>query len=340
MLQLTIKQVVQETPEAITLVFELPSPGWDYLPGQFITLKVWVEGQYVQRSYSFCTTSYSDRYPAITVKKIKGGLLSGYLHTHARKGMVIDALPPTGRFILPPRRAAEGRHLVLIAGGSGITPLFSILKSALIQEQGTTVSLLYANRDEKNTIYRDALEVLVKNYPTRLQVTHILSKPSASWQGYRGRMNPALLRSLLGQLSETPAKDYFLSAPKGLMEMAQATLQQLGVPHRHIHQEHFTLSPSTTVSKSFTYELKIDYLGREHTCYPSSEQTLLEASLQAGVEIPYACMTGTCNTCRAQCVEGCVKMDEDEGLSEEELEEGYVLTCVAHPTTKKVKIKV
>ena len=298
-----------------------------------------VHGQTVQRSYSFCTTPYTDRYPAITLKKITGGLVSTYLHAHAHEGMTLQALPPTGQFTLPPLTTPT-RHLVFIAGGSGITPLFSLLKAALIQEKETTISLFYANRHEANIIYREALQTLAQDYPERLHVTHVLSQPSPSWKGYQGRLNPPLLRKLFHALPEAPATAYFLSAPTGLMDMAKETLAQLGVPLRHIHQEHFLPPTPHATAKPFTYELKVDYLGRSYTSHPSSQQTILEASLDAGLDLPYACMTGSCNTCRAKCTHGSVKMDEDEGLTEEEIKEGYILTCVARPTSRKVTIEV
>lgn len=334
-----IRQVLQETCDAITLVFDPLPVAWRYLPGQFITLRLYLGGRYVHRSYSFCTTPGTDRYPAITIKRIEGGVVSGHLHALAQAGMVLEALPPAGSLLLP-RMPDQARHVVLIAGGSGITPLFSLLKATLKLEPKAKVWLIYANRSEEDIIYRSALQDVQRAYPNRLEVTHVLSKPSPSWQGYQGRVTPALLRACLAAIGDEWVQDYFLSAPQGLMEMVHKTLTQWGVRQQHIHQELFSLPPAVKTSQSFTYTLKIDHDGKEYVCHPSRTQTLLEASLEAGLEIPYACMGGTCNTCRAQCVEGRVVMEEDEGLSEEEIKQGYVLTCVARPTTEKVSIKV
>lgn len=339
MIPFRVKQVVRETSEAVTLVFEALTPELSYTPGQFLTFQIPFEGAVMSRSYSLSTTPYTDRYPAITVKKVLGGKISTYLYDHAREGQVFEATAPRGRFIRPPMRAV-GRHLTLIAGGSGITPLFSILKGALFQERETKVSLIYANRHQEGIIYKDALDDLERRYRDRLQVIHILSQPEPSWLSHQGRLTPLLLRQLLEESGEAPAVDYLLCAPTGLMEMARTTLRSLGVAESYIHQEHFVPLPKAAQKKPFTYELKVNYLGQQYTCHPSNDQTVLEAALEAGADLPYACMSGTCNTCRAKCVRGSVKMEEDEGLSEQEIEDGYVLTCVSRATSEKVEIDV
>ncbi len=333
--QLRVKQVVQETPTAVTLVFD--DPMLDYLPGQFLTLQLAIGGETIERAYSFCTTPYTDRYPSITIKKIPQGRGSTYLCTHVRAGDILHALPAAGRFTLPPQRE-KGRYLICLAGGSGITPLFSMIKAALYTEPHTTVYLLDANRTPADIIYFDALTALQERYQGRLHVTHILSQAPADWEGYQGRLDKPLLQEILYQLPQEPSKDYLLCGPQGLMDLAAGALQEMGVHRQAIHQESFTPAVSPQGGNPVTYELIIHEPSHRHLCRPSTDQTLLESALEAGVDIPYACLSGTCNTCRAKCTEGKVTMDEDEGLTEQELAEGYVLTCVARPASERVVI--
>lgn len=335
MIQLKVKQVIEETADAVTLVFERPT--WTYLAGQFVTLRIPFGGEYVERSYSFSSHPSGDHHPAITVKRIFGGQVSSYLYKHAHEGLTLEGKLPAGQFVLP-FLAPTGHHLALFAGGSGITPLFSILKEALLTSQKTKVSLIYANRREEDIIYREALADWQARYPMRLTVTHVLSCPSPLWRGHRGRLVPALLHSLLDRMQGAGAINYFLCAPKGLMEMVRATLAQRGIDH--IFQETFTHKRVQSTQVPFTYDLTIHLEGQVYETKASNAQTVLEAALEAGAELPCACMSGTCNTCRAKCVAGTVEMSEDEGLSDQELEEGYILTCVARAKSKKVKIIV
>ncbi|MEM7361401.1 MAG: ferredoxin--NADP reductase [Bacteroidota bacterium] len=335
---LKVKQVIEETADAVTLVFE--KPAWTYLAGQFITLRIPFGDQYVERSYSFSSHPSGDDALAITVKRVPGGQVSTYLQKHAHEGLTLEAKPPAGQFTLPPLKHTY-HHLVLLAGGSGITPLFSILKEALLTSEKTKISLIYANRHEEDIIYKEALAAWQARYPTRLLTTHILSRPSPLWQGYRGRLTPKRLHSLLQRIQdEGSPTTYFLCAPKGLMEMIRTSLAQRGVPPSHIFQESF-IPPSLPAKQTpFTYDLKLHFEGQTYQTNAPNTQTVLEAALEAGAELPYACMSGTCNTCRAKCTKGSVEMSEDEGLSSQELEEGYILTCVAHAKSKQVEIIV
>ena len=337
MISIYIKQVIKETKDAITLVFKPLSAQWSYRAGQFITLRVWIKGAYVHRCYSLCSAPEWDRYPAITIKRIEGGVFSPYVHAHVKEGSVLEASLPMGKFLLPAMSEAV-EHFVLIAGGSGIVPLLGLLKSLLIKRKEVKVSLLYANRDEASIIYKDILDTLQATYSHRLVVTHILSRPKADWQGHKKRMDSALLHSLLPEQDQLV--HYFLCAPQSLMKVVKETLSHLGVAKRDVHEENFDPYIGSQVSHPFTYRLDITAKGKRYLSDVSSKKTVLEASLEAGVDLPYACMRGICNTCRAKCVAGEVVMDEDEGLSEEEIKAGYVLTCVAHAKTKQVKIEI
>ncbi len=345
-----VKEIIRETPDASTVVFDIPEAlksEFHYQPGQYITVRMEINGNEERRAYSFCSSPYTDANPAITVKKVADGRVSPRMNDVVKAGDFLQIMPPMGKFTVEPDPARK-RHYVLFAGGSGITPVMSILKSVLHKEPESVVSLIYANRDTQSIIFAKSLETLQQEYEGRIRVIHCLEEAPAGFDGFIGR--PAvpdyqkITRDV--QLAGYPS-EYYICGPGGMMEAVKNALTGLGVSGEHIHTEYFNApihdAPKTdgqTPEAEFTGEATATILfhGNEFEINVAEGQTVLEAAQEQDVDPPYACQMGVCTTCRARMMEGAVRMDEREGLSDAEIEAGYVLTCQSHPITAHIKL--
>jgi ring-1,2-phenylacetyl-CoA epoxidase subunit PaaE len=346
-LQLKIKEVRRETDDTNTLIFEKPEKPMHYLPGQFLTLILPIDGKEVRRSYSLCTSPYLEENPAITVKRVDSGVVSNYLHDHMKAGDAFDVMAPAGHFTpaLAPERATK---YVLFAGGSGITPIMSILKSILIKEHMSHVTLVYQSRNEQSIIFESELELLQKKYATHLRVLHLLSQPSEAWSGYQGRIDGAMASDILMDIAENKAGncEYFLCGPSGFMLTVFNTLTDFEVPEKQIHKESFysgeskakTDEPSENPNQEMIVTILLD--GEEYEVNVPANRSILEAALDQDIDMPFSCQNGLCTACRGKLLAGKVRMDYEDGLSEEEINEGYVLNCVGHPDGPGVKIEI
>lgn len=347
---LTIQDVVQETHDTVTLVFE-PSASFpkDYKAGQFLTIRSIMNGQDVRRAYSLASSPSADKNMAISIKRVKDGEMSNWLADYARAGMSLEVMPPLGNFVFQPH-PTQRRWFMLYAAGSGITPIFSILKTILTLEPQSFVSLLYGNRHENDIIYRDQLAQWVLRYPSRLKVLHTLTQPSESWFGQTGRITVELIHDTLESLKPiTPFEEthVYMCGPAGMMDEVTEVAANQGVKKSNIHRESFTSSLDEASKEAAIEEFKIT--NRSVTIHLDGDvfevqvlpkTTILEAALEVGVDMPYSCQSGLCTACRGKCVSGKVHMDEREGLLDEEIEEGYILTCVGHPLTDDVVIEM
>ncbi|NJL11882.1 MAG: oxidoreductase [Microscillaceae bacterium] len=277
---LKVKEIVPETTEAITLVFDHPETGkMAYQAGQFLTLLLNIEQQSVRRAYSLCTSPTTDEYPAITVKKVEKGLVSNYLHQTLRPGSVLEVLPPMGQFTTA-FDAQQTRHLILLAGGSGITPLMAILKAALAEEPQSQVSLLYANRDPQSIIFKEALEKFQTQYPERFRVVHLLEKAPLFWnKGHKGRISTKLLKKILDSWPsfDSTHTEYYMCGPGGMMQQITQSFTELGLPLDNLRKESFGVSPeeaaqkaaavlpAATLSALPAYTVLVKYAGEEYT---------------------------------------------------------------------------
>lgn len=356
--KLKVAKVVKETPDAVTIFFTNPDKNlYQYKPGQYLTLKVPVNGKPYNRAYSLCSCPFTDVDLAVTVKVTPGGLVSTYLNQNCREGMELDVLPPLGNFVakIDP---SNKKQYVLIGAGSGITPLMSILRSALEKEPQSKVMLLYGNRDENCIIFKNDLQNLEAKYPGRLKVIHSLSRPEAKWTGFVGRMDRNRVKEILNkELQNTDLqKEYFICGPSGMMDEAGHALKEMGVPAEQVHEEHFSAPvthpmeeengvSNTTASGTDTGtgegnigEVTVILEGQEVKVNVNPSQSILDAVLDIDLDPPYACMIGSCCTCKAKLVSGKVIMDDREGLTDEEIADGYVLTCQSHPVTANVVV--
>jgi ring-1,2-phenylacetyl-CoA epoxidase subunit PaaE len=345
---LTVKEVVRETDDTVTLHFwHPPHQAISYKPGQFLTLLLTIDGKKVRRAYSMSSSPNRDASLAVTVKRLPGGLVSNYVCDRIKPGDAIEVMEPMGHFVLEPN-PLRTREVVLIGAGSGITPLMSMLKSVLPVEPRTRVTLLYGSRNEDSIIFRDQLAEWQTRYPERLRVTHVLSQPK-SWHGRSGRINQTTAIELLTDADlDIPQAEFYLCGPDGLMQEAGRALQILGVPPARIHQESFAPSHEThgeVVESDDDSGLKrrtvtLIYEGAEYQVPVEPHQTLLEAALEMDIDLPYSCQAGMCTACMGKCTAGKMQMDEEDGLTPQEVEAGYILTCVAHPLSEGVIVEV
>ncbi|MEP6587345.1 MAG: ferredoxin--NADP reductase [Polaromonas sp.] len=339
---LRVSAVVDETHDTKSLVFEVPpalAETFRYQPGQFLTLRLGIDGRHVPRCYSMSSAPGVDDAPRVTVKRVKDGRGSNWVCDHVKAGDVIELMPPSGVFH---PRTLDGDFL-LLAGGSGITPVFAILRSVLAKGHGR-ITLLYANRDEQSVIFKNELKALAEVYPARLSVIHWLDS-------VQGVPSVAQLAELARHHRSAQA---FICGPGLYMDAAVAALQAIEMPSERIHVERFvslpdeeTLAAANAIAQAApplpdaVDEAIVEVLlnGETHTLHCSGNETLLEAALKAGLNAPYSCQAGMCASCMCQVVEGSVHLRHNEVLDKKDLAKAWTLACQAVPTSERLRIK-
>jgi 3-ketosteroid 9alpha-monooxygenase subunit B len=339
-LELQIAEVVDETGDARSLVFAVPEGSvipperLRYAPGQFLTLRVPSERTgSVARCYSLCSSPFTDDAPAVTVKRTADGYASNWLCDHARAGMRIHVLAPSGNFV--PKSLDD--DFLLLAAGSGITPIMSICKSALA-EGGGQVTLLYANRDDRSVIFSDALRELAGKYPDRLTVVHWL-------ESLQGLPSAGALAKLAAPFIDRPA---FICGPGPFMEAARQALEALEVPAQQIHIEVFKSlesDPFAAVKLEDTGDgdeapatAIVELDGETHTVSWPRNAKLLDVLLAAGLDAPFSCREGHCGACACTLRNGKVTMEVNDVLEQQDLDEGLILACQSHPESDSVEV--
>lgn len=345
--ELTVKNIIQETKDTISIEFEALSQPLAYKSGQFLTLIVPIQGKEVRRAYSLCSSPFVDENPAVTVKRVDNGLLSNWLNDHLKAGDKVKVMNPSGQFTTE-YNAANKRHVIMFAGGSGITPMMSIIKSMLLKEPDSILSLIYCNRNIDSIIFKKAFDEWETKYEGRLHVIHVLDEAPMNWQGYSGLLNPDLLKKLFERIPDwgIDKTTYLMCGPEGMMKNVEVLLQH--IPKEKIFKESFvqgTINKDkkeapVSVGESKAREVTIRYDGNEFKVMVEPDRTILETALDQGIDLPYSCQSGLCTACRGKALSGKVKLDEEEGLSQTEKNEGYVLTCVGHPLTDDVVIEI
>ncbi|PVX81261.1 ferredoxin--NADP reductase [Paraburkholderia unamae] len=337
---LRVAAVLDETADARSIVFEVPEPlreTFRYRPGQFLTLRLPVGAERLPRCYSMSSAPTLDAAPRVTIKRVAGGAGSNWVCDHVRPGDTLDVLAPSGVFT---PGSLDGDFL-LFAGGSGITPVYSILRSALALGAGR-VRLVYANRDEHSVIFGRELDALAAQYPQRFEVVHWLDSE---------RGVPSLAQ--LGELAcEWRVAQAFICGPGPFMDSAAAALDALGFAKDRVHVERFVSLPAESVSdeagnagsgesasSGLSVQLEIALDGAIHRIEASGDETLLEAAVRAGLNAPFSCQEGMCASCMCQVIEGSVHLRRNEALDSGDLKRGWTLSCQAVPTSAHVRIK-
>ena len=349
---LKIADLKRETVDTVSISFDIPNDLKDvftYKAGQYITIKTPGNGEENRRAYSISSSPH-DNILTISVKKVDDGKVSNYINNDLKVDDHIEVMPPLGNFTIEPNPNNEN-HYLLIGAGSGITPLMSIIKTVLNQEPKSKVNLIYQNRNEESIIFKSELERLQSEFSDRLSVVHYLSKPETDYTENIGRLDSIKILNHVKRIAGDNLfkTEFFICGPQGLMAESELALKNLLIASYKIHKESFTAAVDSLKDEredillDNTDELKdrkvkIILYGDELEMIVSPDETILTAGQREGYDPPYSCQIGACSTCRAKLKSGKVYMDERDSLTDEEIEEGYVLTCQTHPLTDDVII--
>jgi ring-1,2-phenylacetyl-CoA epoxidase subunit PaaE len=348
---LKVKEVRPETEDCVSVAFELPEElkaDYQYLPGQYLTLKAEIDGEDVRRSYSICTSPLDEEL-RVAVKKVPNGRFSTFANEKLKAGDQLEVMTPMGRFhtSLDPDNEKE---YVAFAAGSGITPIMSIMKSVLRKEPKSRFTLFYGNRVVDSIIFREEIEGLKNEYMGRLRLFHVLSREKLGSPLLSGRITQEKCEQFYDKLIEpTEVDDFFLCGPQPMIEAIQGSLTDRGVDRKKIHYELFTTAVNGKTSAPKKQQEKEESeveamvsitLDGNRFEFPLSSraENILDGALKAGADLPYACKGGVCSTCRAKLTEGEVSMDVNYALEPDEVEAGFILTCQAHPKSDKVSV--
>lgn len=347
---LKVKKIVKLTKDAVAVYFEIPEDlkrTFRYKQGQFLSLQIEINGEKYRREYSLCSSPYSHEDHVIASKVIGNGNVSNYLYNDLKEGDILQVYPPQGKFFTELHDTNEKTYF-LIGGGSGITPLISILKSVLHAEPKSKIILYYGNLNEESIMFKYELAELSEKYPDSFKLYNTLSETADSWTGLKGFINKEDLVKIINDNSvDKTSSEFFICGPGEMMDLVKEVLQNEKIPSDKIHIEYFTApvhheeyvpeGEEDDVVKEREVQIILD--GSEYTVSVPPDTVILDAAIKADVDPPYSCKSGICTTCRAKLYSGKVKMDEREGLSDSEIDDGYILTCQSHPLTDDVKIE-
>lgn len=346
-----INDITRETTDAVSVAFEVPeelTEHYKFIPGQYLTFKHNANGEEIRRSYSLCSSPL-DGELRVAIKKVDGGRFSTYANEELAVGTELEVMTPDGNFYTQ-LNANQKKNYVGFAAGSGITPIYSILKSVLETEPESTFTLFYGNKTTHSIIFRDKIDGLKNKYMDRLEVHHVLSREDQGTDLLKGRIDDGKCRSFAERFFDVASvNEYFLCGPEAMINSVSETLTALGADKKKIHYELFT-SPAQSIAHktSVSATKKSGDLQSAVTVILDGEEThfdlenkgfsILDAALDAGADVPYACKGAVCCTCRAKVTEGSVEMDMNYALEDDEVEDGYILTCQSHPTSEKVVV--
>ncbi|MGK3208972.1 1,2-phenylacetyl-CoA epoxidase subunit PaaE [Amycolatopsis sp. MEPSY49] len=340
---LKVAGVTRLCDDAVAVTFDVPSSlaaEYDFKPGQSLTLRRSIEGRDERRSYSICAPAGAA--PRVGVRLVPDGLFSSWLVNEVRPGDTIEVATPTGSFT--PDLSAGGHH-VLIAAGSGITPVLSIV-SSLLRFSEATVTVLYGNRRTDTVMFADELADLKDRAPSRLELIHVLSREPREAELFTGRLDVPKLRSLFSSLVPVSSVDHWwLCGPFEMVSGAQELLTSLSVPRARIHQELFYVdTPPSPVAHldpavaGESSEVKVVLDGRSSTMTLPRTSSVLDGAQKFRPDLPFACKGGVCGTCRARVTEGKVDLRRNFALEESEVAAGFVLTCQSYPVSEEITV--
>ncbi len=348
---LTISDITRETADCVSVAFHVPdelSADYAFIQGQYLTLKATIKGEEIRRSYSLCSSPL-DGELRVAIKKVEGGLFSTFANEELKVGVSMDVMTPEGKFYTPLDKN-NSKLYIAFAAGSGITPIYSIMKSVLEEEANSRFILVYGNKTTSSIIFRNKIDALKNEHLNRLEVHHILSREDQGSDLLKGRIDAEKCKGFAEQFFNVSVVDEaFLCGPESMITGVSDQLKALGLAKDKVHFELFT-SPAESLKKktstegkkkSAKLESKITVIldGDEtHFDLASNGFSILDAALEAGADVPYACKGAVCCTCRAKVLEGSAEMDMNYALEDDEVADGYVLTCQTHPTTERVVI--
>ena len=342
--KLKVQEIKQETSDAVSIAFEIPTDlksDFNYQSGQYITLKNDVDGEDVRRAYSLCSSPSENDF-RIGVKKVEGGKMSTFLNEHLKVGDEIEVMNPAGNFVID----SSSSNIVAFAAGSGITPILSMVKSVL--KLGGIFTLYYGNKSSKDTIFKNELDNLKNKYPTNFNLYYIYSREDVGTNSlYGGRIDQEKCSLLIKENLELLKSDgFYMCGPEEMIHEVSESLKELGVNENKIHFELFTTptekeDTGDNMVSDFSGESQVTVImdGDEFEFELNSKADfILDAAMNAGADVPFSCKGAVCCTCKAQVIEGKATMELNYSLSEEEVMEGFILTCQAHPDSEKIVV--
>lgn len=347
---LTVKKVVRQTPDCVSIEFTVPADlkkDFTFEQGQNITIRKTIDGEEVRRSYSICSSPFENELK-VAVKKVEGGKFSTYANMDLNAGDKLEVLPPTGKFNCK-LQATNDKHYVAFAAGSGITPVISIIKTTLQAEPKSSFTLVFGNRGRGSIIFFEELEGLKNKYMNRFDLINILSREKTDAPINSGRINENKLNELGKLIDYKNIDEYFICGPGEMLFAVKDFLEKRDISKNKIHFELFTTpglnKPVVKSHRPVTENegprskitVKLDGRGFDFDLGFNSD-SILDAALKQGADLPFACKGGVCCTCKAKLLEGEVEMEVNWGLEHEEVEQGFILTCQSHPVTEKVVV--
>ena len=346
---LRVAAVERLTDDAVAVTFDVPDDLRDefrFLPGQHLSVRSPELGQDVRRNYSICAPATTMRL-RIGIKRIPDGVFSTYAAERLRPGDVLDVMTPTGTFSTP-LDPAQAKRYAAVAAGSGITPVLSIISTALEVEPDSSAVLIYVNRNTPNIMFLEDLEDLKNQYPQRFQLVHVLDQESLDVEIFSGRLDADRLGRILdGLVPVEEVDEWFLCGPMPMTDAVREVLLSRGADPAHVHRELFhaatpaagTRRPTTDTEPTAGSAVTVLLDGRSQTfVLPTDGVSILDATLRTRPDAPYACKNAVCGTCRAKVIDGEVTMDANYALEPPEMAAGFVLTCQAHPVTDRVTV--
>jgi ring-1,2-phenylacetyl-CoA epoxidase subunit PaaE len=354
-----IKEVRQETPECVSVAFDIPDnlkSDFKFSQGQSLTIRTFIEGEEVRRTYSICTSPLDNEW-RVAIKKVDRGLFSTFANEHLKKGDFLEVMPPIGKFYTE-LNPANRKKYVAFAAGSGITPVLSLIKTTLATEPHSFFTLVYGNKNRSSIIFFEELEGLKNKYMQRFNLVYLLSREQTDTFVNSGRIDNDKLIELSRVIDYTHTDEFFLCGPEDMIFCVKGFLEKEGISKKKVHFELFTTpgqsgsqqsntnqsigqlaaTDQLTTDRLSTVTVKLDGRAFDFDLPFNSTTSILDAALKQGADLPFACKGGVCCTCKAKVLEGRVNMDVHWGLEDEEVEQGYILTCQSHPLTEKVVI--
>jgi len=353
--ELSIKKINPEAAGAVAITFEIPvqlRENFLFEPGQFLTVRTTIQGNDIRRNYSVSSPRsklIKKGELEIGIRPVQGGFFSNWAVTELRAGDKLKVMPPNGSFI---SRKPEAIHRIGFAAGSGITPILSIAATTLEEQFDSKFTLIYGNRKMSSVMFNESLQDLKDRFPDRFTMIHLFSQQVQEVDLFMGRIDDGKIKSILSTLISAKSMDeVFICGPEAMIEVAEKTLIDCGVPAEQIYSERFTTSTTQTLQvqadveavkktastgKQIALTLILD--GKEHMLNIRSDEQLLDAALNAGLDLPFSCKAGVCSTCRCKVLEGHVTMDKNFTLESDEISQGFALSCQARATTEFLTI--
>ncbi|MCX6204726.1 MAG: phenylacetate-CoA oxygenase/reductase subunit PaaK [Bacteroidetes bacterium] len=348
--KLKVKEVRKETADCVSIVFDIPKhleALYSFKQGQYITIKKDFNGEAIRRNYSICSSPF-DQELRIAVKKIPNGIFSTYANDQLQKFDELEVFPPAGKFFSELSEEHENNY-VAFAAGSGITPILSIIKTTLLTERKSSFTLVYGNRNRYSILFKEALEALKNKYLDRFRIIYILSREKTESDLHFGRIDEEKCQRILSStIDPQKINAFFLCGPEEMIFSVKAFLKTISINDTKIHFELFNISNSvapknTILSNSndagINSKITVKQDGRSFDfLLPYHGNSILNAAMATGADLPFACKKGVCCTCKAKLIEGEVEMDRVYGLEPDEIDQGYILTCQAHPRSEKIVV--